>query len=107
MRKPSLESKTATALPSPAPQPPPQQQQHQPLQQKEDVTRAQKFLDSMARRSTEVPTDFLNTIEEERTKSPEVRINGTDSNPTMGKILAKKYPFNRYGKREGGFFKEI
>jgi hypothetical protein len=51
----------------------------------------------MARRSTEVPTDFLNTIEEERTKSPEV-VNGKsqeNGNTTMGKILAKKYPFNR------------
>jgi hypothetical protein len=55
----------------------------------EDTSRTKKFIDSMARRSMEVPTDFLNTIEEERTKTPE-------NKPTPGKELAKKYPFNRF-----------
>ena len=94
VRKPSLE-KPATSTPSQQQQPSTQQQQQQ---QKDETSRAQKFLDSMARRSTEVPTDFLNTIEEERTKSPEY-LNGSTTtngeNTTMGKILAKKYPFNR------------
>jgi hypothetical protein len=68
-----------------------------PQQQKEETSRAQKFLDSMSRRSTEVPTDFLNTIkEEERTKSPELNGSGGENgNASIGKILAKKYPFNR------------
>jgi hypothetical protein len=92
VRKPSIENATP-----PASQQQQQQQQQQKEKEKEETTRAQKFLDSMARRSTEVPTDFLNTIEEERTKSPEV-VNGKsqeNGNTTMGKILAKKYPFNR------------
>ena len=68
--------------------------------QKEDASRAQKFLDSMSRKSTDVPTDFLNTIEEEtRTRTPEV-LNGkseeTGGNASIGKILARKYPFNRF-----------
>ena len=43
--------------------------------------KAKAFMDSMARRSMEVPTDFLKTIEEEK----------KEKNPLAG----KKYPFNR------------
>ena len=52
---------------------------------------AKKFIDSMTRRSMEVPADFLNTIEEERNKSP---VEAKDKQ-TPGQQLAKKYPFNR------------
>ena len=85
VRKPSTEK-------SPPPQPQP------PKETKEESSRAQKFLDSMSKRTNDVPTDFLNTIEEERTKSPDVNGGGkTDEsgNGSIGKILAKKYPFNR------------
>ena len=41
-----------------------------------------KFMDSMARKSMEVPADFLDTIKEEKTEKP-------------GQQIAKKYPFNR------------
>ena len=52
-------------------------------QQKNTTTK--KFMDSMARRSMEVPADFLDTISEEK----------NENKPTTGQQIAKKYPFNR------------
>ena len=46
-----------------------------------------QFLDSMARRSMEVPTDFLDTIREEKNEHKA---------PTPSLQIEKKYPFNRY-----------
>ena len=54
-------------------------------QTSEDQSRAKKFMDSMARRSMEVPADFLDTIKEEK----------LENKPTTGQQIAKKYPFNR------------
>eukprot|EP00095_Tigriopus_kingsejongensis_P005218 maker-scaffold408_size180710-snap-gene-0.43 protein:Tk05218 transcript:maker-scaffold408_size180710-snap-gene-0.43-mRNA-1 annotation:"hypothetical protein SINV_13681" len=51
-----------------------------PEKQASSENKAKTFLDNMAKKSTEVPTDFLNTIEEESKKK---------------QPLAKKYPFNR------------
>ena len=50
-------------------------------------SKSKQFMDNMARRSMEVPTEFLNTIQEEK----------PDANkPSTGQQIAKKYPFNRY-----------
>ncbi|QQP48746.1 Putative LOC100159987, partial [Caligus rogercresseyi] len=54
-------------------------------------SRTKQFIDSMTRRSMEVPTDFLKTIEEERAKSPENKNNASKS----GEAKPKKFPFYR------------
>ena len=51
----------------------------------EEENKAKKFLDSMARKSLEVPADFLDTIKEEK----------NENRPSTGQQIAKKYPFNR------------
>ena len=53
--------------------------------QEQEQSRAKKFIDSMARRSMEVPADFLDTIREEKNENKQ----------TTGQQIAKKYPFNR------------
>lgn len=55
-----------------------------------EESKTKNFLDSM-RKPVDVPTDFLNTIEEERTKPTDAK----DDKVTVGQKLAKKYPFNR------------
>ncbi|XP_040568629.1 uncharacterized protein form3 isoform X3 [Lepeophtheirus salmonis] len=55
-------------------------------------SRTKQFIDSMTRRSMEVPTDFLKTIEEERTKSPDSN-NNKNNNKSDSK--PKKFPFYR------------
>merc|ERR1712223_266110 len=58
-----------------------------PSEEQKDVenTTTKKFMDSMARRSMEVPADFLDTISEEKNENKQ----------TTGQQIAKKYPFNR------------
>ena len=51
----------------------------------QEENKAKKFLDSMARKSLEVPADFLDTIKEEK----------NEVKPSTGQQIAKKYPFNR------------
>ena len=51
----------------------------------EEENKAKKFLDSMARKSLEVPADFLDTIKEEK----------NEHTPSTEQQIAKKYPFNR------------
>merc|ERR1719400_2475507 len=53
-----------------------------------DDSKKSQFLQDMARRSVEVPTDFLDKIEEEK----KTRLEGSNSNSNS---LGKKYPFNR------------
>ena len=55
-------------------------------QEQVEGSRAKKFIDSMARRSMEVPADFLDTIREEKNEN---------NKQTTGQQIAKKYPFNR------------
>ena len=59
----------------------------------EEQSRAKKFIDSIARRSMEVPTDFLDTIKEEK----------NEQKPAVAPSLQieKKYPFNRYSEKTG------
>jgi len=54
-----------------------------------DDSKKNQFLQDMARRSLEVPTDFLDKIEEEKKSTGESKSTAEDGFP------AKKYPFNR------------
>jgi len=58
------------------------------LRQAPDSSKKEKFLVDMARRSLEVPTDFLDKIDEEK-KNPKAQ------DPVDRNNLPKKYPFNR------------
>merc|ERR1719510_873212 len=56
-----------------------------------DDSKKSQFLQDMARRSLEVPTDFLDKIEEEK----KTRLEGSTSNSNSNSnSLSKKYPFN-------------
>ena len=55
-------------------------------QEQNNPSKSKQFMDSMARRSMEIPTEFLNTIQEE--KQPQKK-------NSPGQQIAKKYPFNR------------
>jgi len=56
VRKSSVEDSKTTSQPTP--------------NGNSEQSRSKKFIDSVARKTPDVPTDFLKTIEEERTKSP-------------------------------------
>lgn len=57
-----------------------------------EESKKSQFLQEMARRSLEVPTDFLDKIDEER-KAAATEVNPTK--PNDGIVQNKKYPFNR------------
>lgn len=80
-RRPS-EDKVSLYLRKPSSESKPEEKEQVKLREKSGE-KNQQFLKDMARKSLEVPTDFLDKIEEEKREA-------NDS-----KILAKKYPFNR------------